>query len=180
MATQMMSGISMGNKNFSVEFRPSPFMMAAGFDTLGANVKSYKEPLTRAIKKVMIPSIRKTFETEGRGDWTPLQQHTIENRQWEGYPAGPILQRSGALMRVAGQFNIWTVNGPAGEAYIASVPSKVWYGAIHQGGIGEDAFSAGSIVARPWAVMYPEDMADIEEIFFEWIEERVRLDVPSA
>lgn len=178
MATQMLSGIGMGNSSgISVEMIPSPIILAGQFDTFSANIKSFKEPLKRSIQKVIAPSIRKNFASEGRPSWDPLTDKTIANRAYEGYGSGPILQRSGALMKVAGQFNIWTINGPAGEAYIADLPSRVWYGKIHQGGIGLDAFDSGSIVARPWAMIQPEDGPEIEEVFLDWLDERMGRDL---
>lgn len=163
-----------GARGLSLEFSPSPFIMANQFDTLGVNVKSFREPLMRSIRQVMVPSIKQTFETAGRGDWNELLPHTVARREVEGYGPEPILIRSGRLKRVATQQNIWKIDGPRGEAYIDSLPDNAWYGVIHQAG-AETLY--GGIMARPWAVMYEEDMNEIEVIFFEWIEERINRDI---
>jgi phage gpG-like protein len=54
-------------------------------------------------------------------------------REREG-TSGPLLNRSGKLRRVAQQQNIWTVTQES--ASIRDLPQKVWYGKVHQEGMG--------------------------------------------
>jgi phage gpG-like protein len=160
-----------------VEFHPSPFIMAAQFDTLGVSIRSFREPLMRSIKQVVAPSMQRNFDESGRPEeWQPLEQATEQRRQREGYSPGPPLVRSGRLRRGAGQQNIWHVDGPNGVAYIGDLSGfQFFYGAFHQGGSAAgDEFGTIGFPPRPWAMLQdPEDLNDIEEIFFEWIEERV-------
>lgn len=179
-------------------FYPAPGIMARDVNKLGLELESFKEPLRTAIKMVMIPSIRKNFRVGGRPEpgWDPLAPYTIEVRG----NAWPILIRSGALMKAATSFSIWTITKET--ASIREMPTRVWYGNIHQGGYG----SIGSIArrelgagaaqedieqrmmelflgARPpsrqskfvipqreFALFQEEDIVKIQEIFIEWME----------
>lgn len=113
-------------------FHPAPGIVAKDIDRLGLDIRSYKVPLVKAIKLVMMPSIRKNFEAGGRPEpgWEPLAEYTIQVRG----DAWPILVRSGALKKVASSFAIWTIGETS--ASIRQLPSKVWYGNIHQEGYG--------------------------------------------
>lgn len=181
MVSQMLSGVGMGSSaNISIDFSPSPFIVAAEFDKLGVNIKSFKEPLTRAIKTVMVPSFRENFDVEGRPAWDPLTDATIARRTYEGFDAGPILERTGTLRKVASQMNIWKIDGRAGTAFIADLPDRAWYGKVMQSGLGADAIDAGSIAARPWAVIQDQDAVEIEDIFLTWLEERIDADIRAG
>lgn len=59
--------------------------------------------LDRIGEKVVLVSIKKNFEEEGRPDkWEPLKERTQRERRAEGYdPEHPILVRSGELKRSA-------------------------------------------------------------------------------
>lgn len=120
------------NLTYSWEVKPPLEMVAADIEKLGLDIKSFKEPLTRAVKKVMIPSIRKNFERGGRPDpWQELAPDTIKLR---GYSAWPILVRTGALKKGATKFDIWSITTT--DATVKGLPSNIWYGAIHQRGVG--------------------------------------------
>ncbi len=181
MATQQMSGISMGTggggASFDVDFSPSPFIMASQFDVMGVKVKSFKEPLAKSIREVMAPSLTQNFDVGGRPAWNDLMPATVSRRARLGYGATPILVRSGKLKRVAGQLNLWTIDGPGGTAQITNLPDGVFYGAIHQAGAETEW---GGITARPWAVIQEEDMVEIEDIFLNWIDERINNDITAG
>ncbi len=115
------------------EFQPAPGIIAKDIDRLGIDIRSYREPLTRAIRRVMMPSIRKNFDMGGRPEpgWDPLAEYTIKQRNGSAWP---ILVRSGSLRRVATSFSIWSINEQT--AAIKELPSKVWYGNLHQEGYG--------------------------------------------
>lgn len=128
------------------QFTPSIGLVAKDIDRLGLDIRSFKEPLTRSIKRVIIPSIRKNFEVGGRPAWEPLSEATIKLR---GYEAWPILVRTGALKRGATQFNIWDVSQTS--AAIRKLPDKVWYGVVHQqgsGGFGSFMSKAGKELGK--------------------------------
>lgn len=110
---------------------PSIGLLAKDIDRMGLSIKSMREPLTRAVKQVIIPSIRKNFDEEGRPDkWEPLEEYTVKVRG----NTGPILTRTGKLKRGATQFNIWSISDTS--AALKKLPDSVWYGAIHQAGSG--------------------------------------------
>ena len=145
-----------------MDFQPSPAIIAAGLLKMADDVSSAREPLTKAVKEVMIPSFQKNFDSGGRPGWQPLADYTVEVRG----SATPILVRSGALQRTMGQMGIWTITDQ--HAVIERLPENVWYGNIHQSGSRKKTV----IPARPFALIQPEDEEKIVEIFDEWLGER--------
>jgi len=114
------------------EIRPSIGLVAKDIDRLALDITSFREPLERAIKRVIIPSIRKNFDQGGRPAWEPLAEATIIRR---GYSAWPILQVTGKLRRRATEFGIWNVGQTS--ATVRSLPADAFYGVYHQAGSGE-------------------------------------------
>lgn len=184
-------------------FTPSIGLVARDVEKLGLDIRSFKEPLTRSIKRVVIPSVRKNFAAGGRPEWPALAPDTVKLRgdSW------PILVRSGRLRKAATQFNIWTISETA--ATVKSLPSNAWYGALHQAGIGgfggylsaakarlgtgarpvevtklafkllDEAKGPGghykvAIPARPFIMYQEEDIDNIQEVFADWLAERAR------
>lgn len=172
--------------SIDLNFEPSVGILARKVDKLGASIRSFKEPLKRAVKDVMIPSIRRNFDEGGRPAWEPLAPATIENRGGDTAP----LVRTGLLRRTMGYINIWHIDGE--KAMITDLPDSIWYGKVHQAGMGATrevvriknpltgkytesvSGNIAGIPARPFVVMQDEDVDDIEEIFDDWIDERVR------
>jgi phage gpG-like protein len=115
------------------EFHPSIGILARDIHKLGMDIRSFRQPLVRAIKRVMIPSFRENFDQEGRPAWEPMSEATEMIRERDG-TSGPLLNRSGKLKRVAQQQNIWTVTKES--ASVRDLPSSVWYGKIQQAGTG--------------------------------------------
>jgi len=186
------------------EFQPSIGILARNIDKLGTDIRSFREPLTRAVKEVMIPSFRKNFDEQGRPEkWEPLAPYTVQVRK----NTGPILVRSGRLRKVATSFAIWEIS--QNGAVITSLGQKAWYGALMQGGTpgfgvhldkarkelgegarpsqitrrayeimdesGGDKRGMAAIPARPFIMIQEEDEDAITEIFWEWLENRVNL-----
>lgn len=186
------------------QVRPSIGLVAKDVERLGVDIRSFKEPLTRAVKRVMIPSIRKNFDVGGRPPWEPLAEATIKLR---GYSAWPILVRSGKLRKGATQLNIWDIG--LTSATVRKLPDNIWYGAVHQAGTGsfgpymeaakkqlgrgattrditKRAFALMeqkrgakgqrkvSIPQRRFILYQEDDIDDINDIFVEWLEERIR------
>jgi phage gpG-like protein len=183
------------------EFQPSIGLIASRIDKLGMDIRSFKEPLTRAVVGVMIPSFKANFESEGRPGWEPLAPYTVERRKGREHP---ILFRSGKLKKVASSRAIWQIS--QNGAVITSLPAAVWYGTVHQAGLGgfgkhldaarkklgsgakarnvvSEAFDAmdasggdkrgaAAIPARPFIMFQEEDEYAIQEVFFDWLEER--------
>jgi len=182
------------------EFKPSLSIMAKRIDRIALGVSDFKVPLERAVREVMIPSIRRNFEVGGRPPWDPLADDTIERRQASGYTSDQILVRTGDLERGATSFSIWTITDVS--ATVRDLPQDIWYGKVHQAGF-EGATSAGSsrlgvsfvnsgmslreiadavgrssgelanIPPRPFILFQDEDLSKIDRIFAEWIGEVV-------
>jgi phage gpG-like protein len=113
-----------------IQMRPTVGMVAKDVDLLGLDIKTFREPLTKAIKRVIIPSIKKNFEQGGRPEgWDPLAPATIVRR---GYSAWPILEVTGRLKRAATSFGIWDVG--VTSAIVRRLPADVYYGYYHQAG----------------------------------------------
>jgi len=142
------------------DFHPSMTSMAARTALFAADIRSFREPLNRSVREVMIPSIQENFDAEGRPPWQELAEGTISQRG----AAHPILQRSGALRRAAIALARWAIDSES-AVYIAS-SGPVAYAAIHQ-------FGGGDIPARPFVGMQPEDEEKIDRVFSTWIGERL-------
>lgn len=168
--------------SIDMHFEPSVGILARKVDKLSASIRSFREPLKRSVKEVMIPSIRKNFDAEGRPSWAPLADATVLKRG----TAHPILNDSGALKATMGLLKIWHIDTE--KAMITDLPQNVWYGKVHQAGMGaaeifEDPVSGathnigedGSIPARPFVMIQPEDEEAMERIFSLWVAERVRM-----
>lgn len=184
------------NVTIDLHFRPSVGILARRVDKLGADIRSFREPLRKAVKEVMIPSIRKNFDTRGRPPWEPLALGTVAQKGND-----KPLVTTGRLRRQMGYINIWTIDRE--KALISDLPDAIWYGKIHQGGAqfslrggtgpqnldairkalsfskkhtgSSSSFGTkGSIPARPFVVMQKEDEIAIERIFQEWVGDRVR------
>lgn len=196
---QIFGSVGASSLPASISFVPSMVIVAGNIDKLGIDIRSFHEPLTRSIRDVMQESIRKNFNVGGRPAWEPLSDATLEIRTNWGNPNTDPLVWTGTLRQVASQLNIWTITKTS--ALIVSLPQKVWYGAIHQGGYGGTGGSKGTkgqslhdivenaranaldgsgnrggtapIPARPFIVLQPEDEDRITEIFIEWLGERV-------
>lgn len=114
------------------DFEPTIGLVAKAMDRLGTDIQSFREPLTKSIQTVLMPSIAQNFSAEGRPEpWEPLAPYTVERRN---YQAHPILKRTGTLKKVASSFNIWTITKTS--AVITSLGSRAWYGSLHQAGYG--------------------------------------------
>lgn len=172
------------------DLEPSVGLLARDVDKLGMDIRSFREPLGRAIRQVMIPSFRKNFDVGGRPPWEPLAEYTIKRREDAGIPSTSPLVKTGKLRRRATQINIWTVTPTF--AAVKSLPQDVWYGYLQQSGYGSfqgkltDALGQASdqatakktyIPQRQFIMIQDEDVADIEDVFATWLDERMLLTV---
>jgi phage gpG-like protein len=152
--------------SYDYTFRPSPLIFAAEFEDMAYGVESLKEPLTQAVRKVVIPSIRTNFDVGGRPGWAPLSDATEQIKFAGGYSGG-ILIRTGSLRRTMGYPSIWTITDQ--EAYIADLPDKVAYGKVHQSGSSMGSGRGSNIPPRIFAMIQPEDEEKIVQIFDTWL-----------
>jgi phage gpG-like protein len=114
------------------DFSPTIGILARDMDKMGVDIRSWKVPLTNAVRNVMIPSFAQNFRAGGRPDaWTPLSDATVLIRSREGSGTAPLV-RSGALQRNMGFLSMWDINKD--YAILKQLPQRVWYGAVQQGG----------------------------------------------
>lgn len=144
-------------------FPRDAFILAADLDQLGFDIRSYKEPLTRSVRQVIIPSIRKNFESGGRPEWQQLAASTMATRLREGYGVWPPLTKAGNLKKKATAFGIWTINRDSATMQ----EPKIKYARYHQSGTSK-------MPQRAFAVIQDEDEEDVERIFQLWLEERIQ------
>jgi len=158
-----------GIPTVDVTMIPSKFEVEAQFYSISLRVNDFKEPLTMAIKKVLIPSFRTNFRVGGRPAWQPLSPVTMKLRQTlhkGGYKyGGKILVNTGRLRRRATAMKIWTITDKSAE--VTGLGPDRWYGELQQAG---STGIAHKIPARPFLVIQPEDELAIDEIFYTWIE----------
>jgi len=173
--------------SLELHFEPSIGIITKRLDTLGKELKDFRTPLRRAIRQVVIPSIQTNFNVGGRPTWAALDEATVRRKKGNNRP----LVRSGALQRGMKDQGIWTVGRQT--AFLADLPSSIWYGKVHQAGFGtsEETFSvlntatgksethtmrdigAGGVPARPFVMIQPEDEEEIERVFDEWLAEKI-------
>lgn len=147
----------------TIEFVPPLEVTQAAFLALGASFRSMREPLKRAVSKVLIPSIGANFASGGRPSWPGLKRGTLD-----AGGSRPLV-RSGTLEGVATSPGIWSYD--VDMAYVTGLPGAQ-YGGVHQ--FGADSSGHGAkIPARPFLVIQPEDEEAIEEVFAEWVDERI-------
>ncbi len=107
---------------FDPYFQAATYVYAGNVDRLGAQFRSWKEPLMKSLIEVVMPSIKANFRAGGRPKWQPLSRVTIKERLRKGFPRGPILVRTGNLRKVATSRQIWVVEpqfrGPGSDALI--------------------------------------------------------------
>jgi len=157
-------------------FKPSLKIVAAHVDKLGLDIRSFKEPLKRCVKQVVIPSIRANFDAGGRPGWAPYADSTVEFHEMLGEDLGEMLIKTGALRQGMSYQNLWTITKE--EAYIADLPPNIWYGKVHQGGYGGKS-GAGAIPARPFVLLQDSDEKAIGDVFDRWLLERIEAAWPG-
>lgn len=119
------------------DFSPTIGILARDLDKMGVDIRSWRVPLTNAVRNVMIPSFQENFQAGGRPDaWEPLSEATQLIRERAGQ-SGSTLVRSGALKRNMGYMTMWDITDS--YAIVKQLPDRVWYGAIHQSGYGTTA-----------------------------------------
>lgn len=131
----LLSGLRLDSGIVSFEFQPSIGILARDVDKLGMDINSFKEPLQKAIKEVMIPSFHKNFQAEGRPSWVPMSDATrLVRERLGGGSSGRLLHLTGALQRAVEQESLWSVTDVF--AAVKALPASVGYGNVHQEGYG--------------------------------------------
>jgi phage gpG-like protein len=139
-----------------IEMVPNATIIGSQFRDWGGQIGRFQEPLQVAIDNVVAPSIATNFSVGGRPAWAPLLPQTLERR----LHSAPPLTDTGLLRDVGSSPSIWTVRNDRAFIPSAALGGAV-YGAIHQSG-------SSRMAARPWAVLQPQDVAQIQEIMGDW------------
>lgn len=126
-------------KSIKWDIRPSVGIVARDVDRLGMDIRSFKDPLRKIVREVMIPSIRANFTSEGRPKWQRLAESTVVARKGA---TGPILKRTGTLARRATQLSIWDIGMTS--ATIRALPADAFYGVYHQAGAERETGSGSN------------------------------------
>jgi phage gpG-like protein len=134
-------GLKLDRSIVSFTFKPSIGIVASRVNKLSLDIRSFRVPLTRSVKQVMIPSFQKNFTSGGRPAWEPLAEETIARKK-----SDRILVDTGRLQRVVGQLNIWSIGKTT--ATIRDLPEAVSYGLVHQAGTSGGGRSFGSFARR--------------------------------
>lgn len=93
----------MGALNFEFSFPGK--RLAAGFREGSKRIKDLRKPFAEAAT-IFEKDMESQFRREGRDPkWKPLKPKTIQDRLRQGFSAGPILTRSGAMRRSFTQSN---------------------------------------------------------------------------
>lgn len=129
------------------------------------------EPLNRSVTQVAIPSLIKNFEVGGRPRWRSVGSSSYREAHGQRSRGGgsifPVLVVTRKLFNAAKAQARWTVKD--NKAVYGNWPERAWYGPLHDLGPSDKAFPA-----RPFAVLQdPSDLDDIQEVFADWVEERV-------
>lgn len=132
--------------------------VARGIDEIARNLRNFSEPLRESVARVLIPSIRENFDSEGRPPWQSLADSTVIRRG----SSGPILNSTGTLRSEATSISNWVIGTE--EATMTGV--SVEYGAYHQEGTRK-------MPARPFVLIQPQDVVEIENIFGEWVDRKI-------
>jgi phage gpG-like protein len=187
------SGLGLDSGLVHMDFIPSVGIVAASYFAFAGKAKMYREPLTRAVKDVMIPSIQKNFDSEGRPAWASLDADTIF-RKSEEFADMRILHRTrgaGALSYAATRQARWKITST--WAAFTNLPPSKWYGIVHQTGGSRSATTSGGsleeriargiaegpgasfhdwiLPARPFVMFQTEDGPAIEAVFDVWLHE---------
>ncbi len=153
MAIPPMPKISIGE-----DFYPQVVATEKAIDNVERSFRDFREPLFRSLREVIIPSIQRNFDVEGRPSWQKLAQTTVASRK----SSHPILNRTGDMRKAATNVSNWRVTDS--DVSLSNMPS---YGQYHQTGTSKMA-------KREFVKYQPEDIVAIEAIFSKWIDEQIR------
>lgn len=181
-------------------FYRGAIIYAYKIDRLSMSFKSFRDPLNESLRSVILPSINKNFDAQGRPHWKRLSKKTLYNRMIEGYPRGPILQKSGKLRKEVTKKNLWVVGADNVLSFRANfLDQKVPYASVHQGGariprnivthslhtsLYTDQYKEtsrmwspggdmGQIPARPYIKLTPDEEIEIYGIFVAFMVRKV-------
>lgn len=152
--------------SIDLDVMPPVGLIITSLEGFALDIRSYREPLKRAVQKVIAPSFQENFDMGGRPTWAPLAEITKEIKTRLGYELSPLI-RTRLLRTAAGQLNLWEIDTESASITLdVAQKGKAGYGGFHQEG-------TRWMPARPWAIIQDDDQEKIEQIFWAWIAERM-------
>lgn len=173
------SGMQIGNPfSFGAAgFVKQAYVDATDIDKLNVNIKSFRDPLKLVLNNIIQPAIVKNFASQGRPEWRPLSEATKTRRGPHKPRAGTkkrrsslnmrILDDTGFLKKIATQKNIWEIKDDQITFMVNFFTQRVPYGGFQQLG-------TRNMVARPFISITDGEAEEIELVFEEWLEKRIR------
>src|SRR6266571_6369447 len=141
---------------------PNPAIVAHAFFDAAEHAKTLRKPMTEIVKRAS-EEIAQNFAVEGRPQkWKSLAEATIANRTSEGYPARPILDRTGALKEAATSPDSWQIT-TGGQATVAAlqVPG---YERFHITGAPNN-----NMPQRDWSYLDPAFDEYADQVLADWV-----------
>ncbi len=153
---------------YEISVTPEPTILATKIATFQYSIRSFREPLDRSVRQVMIPGIQDSFDQEGPG-WEPLADSTRRIKQKLGLNRG-ILRRTGALERSATRLARWNITSYM--AYFGALPPNVRYGYPLDSGF-INARTHTFVPAREFIKFDSDQRELVADIFDSWVDERI-------
>lgn len=133
-----------------------------------AGVNRMRQPLLKAAREVIAPSINKSFATGGRPVRWENAQPDSPYRVKKGKVGAPTMWVTGKLKRSASAFARFHVR--ENTLTYGRFPPTLWYAVVHD---DPKLAAAADIPQRPFALFQAEDIPKIMDIFADWVESRV-------
>jgi hypothetical protein len=146
---------------------PLPAVVARGFFITADKLDQMEEPMQRAIS-IIQNEIAANFEMEGRPNrWKDLEDSTQQKKALAGLDPR-ILRALGQLYQEATSSESWRVQRQ-GSDWIAQQFDITDHGSFHITGFVNRG--GGFVEARDWSFVSDDALQDIEDEFYEWLDE---------
>lgn len=159
---------------FVVDFQwtPMPSVVAQGYFITAEMLQRLEEPLERS-SEILSDAIAENFATESSGGerWAELADSTkIRKASQDLDPR--ILHATLALSEGASDVGTWDISQDATNEAVAALADPTGYGEAHV--IPWPRPEGGYLKQRDWTYISDETMDEVEEAFYEWLEEAIR------
>lgn len=141
-------------------------MQRLALDFAGTN--RMRQPLLKAAREVIAPSINKSFTVGGRPTRWKTATANSPYRAKKGRPNARTLWVTGKMKRSASAFARFNVR--QNTLTYGRFPPTLWYAAVHD---NAELAARADIPQRPFALFQAEDIPKIMNIFADWVESRV-------
>lgn len=158
----------MASSFFEVLIIPEPILLVEKLSAFKYSIRSFREPLDKSVRQVMVKDIKEQFASGGNPKWPNLRPATVERKKRQGKNRG-ILVETGKLKSVATQISMWKVSSD--QAYFSGLPSNVQYGYPLDAGFS-NARTGGFVPAREFIRFTDSQREEVATIFEDWLDER--------